>query len=590
MSQEDNRSLEIKKKRRLLTRREFLGSSVVLGGGALLAACTPGTPVPDPTAPPATPAETVATATPQPTPVPTPVPEIPMGELVPELEYMNLPFESYQEFVRQFVPQAEQLGLKINVQVVEATTWIERASSQHDYGDFTITAFSLTGERMDPNWVLSELLHSQGAVPGGRNMAEYKNPAMDAIIEAQSTTLDDDERLELIYQAQEIFARDNPWISVYFLNELAAYNKERFEGFVLMPGAGVTRWNNMVSWTNISPKTGDTLFRVDNDHDGNSTNPFVATGGMFNRETIRWVYDRLVIMDEELRIAPWAAESWEWVDPQTLELSLRSGMTFHDGEPVTAEDLVFTINYAQEHQFAEWSGPLRQIDSVELVDAMTMRFNLNQVYAPFISTALPFMFIVPKHVWENVDEPEVYENPQPIGSGPFVFDHWRKNESWRFNRNESHFRAPNVDVLVQIIPERETLLGMLETGEIDALAGGHMRGDDQIRRLQAIEEIETVPWTAGSTTTFFIHSGSEHGSDPAFRAAIHHVVPKTQLVRVLGGEVLGGTVGGSTWIDPESPWHNPDLPQYAEDVDKARQVLAEAGYSWDEEGRLHYPA
>ncbi len=572
------------KRRGGFNRRHFLKWGLYLAGGALLEACAPSA---TPTASTATAAATIApTAAPATaTLVPT---AVPLGELVLPIGWLSLPFATWQEVLTQMVPELEKLGLTVNAQTVEANTWIAKTTTEHDFGDFTGTAFGLSGDRLDPNWALQELLHSRRAEPGGNNFAEYRSAEMDELIDAQAQELDPEARRDLIFQAQEIFARDTPIFPSFWLNQVQAYNIERWEGAVPVFGRGLFRWDNIDTYLNVRPKTDQTTLRVDNDHDGNSTNPFVASGGTFNTDTMRWVYDTLVKIDSTLSTVPWAAEAWNWVDDTTIDIGLRAGMAFHDGQPVTAEDLAFTINYAQEHQFPNWKSVLDVIDGATVQDELTVRLALKRVSAPFANTVLPFIFIVPKHLWETVSNPLEYENPDPVGSGPFTFGHWRKNESWLFNHNPAHFRAPVVDVLVAILPEPETMLTLLETGELDAVAGASLRGDAAIDRIEALDfmEVASVP---GASTYFIIPNNDRlPGKDPTFRRAVHHVIPKERLWQVINGKG-GGLTAGASWIHPDLPWHNPDLPAIEYNIETARQILADGGYGWDDQGRLHYP-
>src|SRR6185436_3882522 len=153
--------------------------------------------------------------------------------------------------------------------------------------------------------------------------------------------------------------------------------KEKFSGVLQRVSAGILRFNNLISFLNIEPLTDQTTLRLDNDHDGNGTNPFTASGGLFNTATMLWVYDTLARRDDKLQTSPWAAESGGWVDPVTLDGVLRGGMTFHDGQPVTIDDLLFTVDYAQTNAFPSWNAILSRIASVAKQADHTVRFNLS---------------------------------------------------------------------------------------------------------------------------------------------------------------------------------------------------------------------
>lgn len=513
-----------------------------------------------------------------------------MGALVPPLVVSQLTFPSYEEWWRQIPGELAKVGITLDVQPIEANTWIQSCSVERNCGTFTSTGSGVTDDRIDPNWFLTDVLHSSkaGANAGGSNLSNWSNAEVDALIDAQSVELDPEARLDMIMQIQEIFARETPFIPVYYINDVQAYDKTKFEGFLQRPSAGISRFNNLTSFLNVTPLTEQTILRIENNHDGNSTNPFVASGGLFNTATMTWIYDTLARKNDKLETIPWAAESWEWVDATTIDIKLREDMTFHDGVPVTAADVVFTVNYAIEHQIPTWASILRVVAGAEQTDEYTVRMTLKNAFSPFESNILTAMYIVPEYIWSAVEDPLTFENPTPIGSGPFMFGHWRKNESWLFNRNPNHFHAPQVDILVAVIPTPEVWIGMLETQELDA-NGTYIRGDSQIETLEAMEHLELVTTPSVGVQSVFIDNRVLPGSDLAFRQAVHHLIPKASMLDVVAG-LGGGSTADANFLHPTSEFFNPDTVSYPYDPEAARAVLEEAGYTWDDEGRLHYPA
>ncbi len=115
------------------------------------------------------------------------------------------------------------------------------------------------------------------------------------------------------------------------------------------------------------------------------------------------------------------------------------------------------------------------IDKVD-VNGYDIRFHLTRSYAPFFANVLSWLIILPKHVWQDIPEkvgvknPGEYQNRQPIGSGPFIFGHWRKGQEVYFKANKDHYMAPKVDdVYLVIIPSVDGNAGALERGEIDMI-------------------------------------------------------------------------------------------------------------------------
>jgi peptide/nickel transport system substrate-binding protein len=574
----------------LVHRRQFLKGGLIAAGGVFLYACTPAateapTTAPQPTSAPATsaPANTQA---PAPTAVPPPT-DVPMGDIVPELIVSQLAFPSYEEWWRQIPPELAKVGIRTKVEPIEANSWIEKAIGQHDYGHFTSTSVGITDDRLDPNWFLTNVLHSNAADPGGNNLSYWRNEEADALIDAQAVELDQAARIDLVKQVQTLFAAESPMVPVYYINDVQAINKEKFSGALQRESAGILRFNNLTSFLNIEPLTDQRLLRLDNNHDGTSTNPFLSAGSLFNNATMLWVYDTLARRDENLATIPWAAESWEWVDDTNLDVVLRQGMTFHDGQPVTADDLVFTIDYARQHSIPSWNNILSFVSAAAKQDDNTVRLTLPAPFAPFVGNVLTSLYIVPQHIWEGVADPNTFENTAPVGSGPFRFGQWRPNESWTFLANDDHFRAPKIDVLVAVIPTPETLIGLLETQELDG-TGTYLRGDAQIDSVAALPHMEVVTTGTIGVQSVYMDTSRLPASDPAFRRAVHHLVPKARLLDAVAGKG-GGLVAEANWITPSSEWYQPGLPNYEFDPEAARAVLAEAGYSWDEDGNLHYP-
>jgi peptide/nickel transport system substrate-binding protein len=572
-----------------VSRRQFLKGGVVAAGGVVLYACAPAATQAPPATSTSAPANTAVptnTLAPGVTPDPTAT-AVPMGELVPELIVSQLAFPSYEEWWRQIPPELSKVGIRTRVEPIEANSWIQKAIQEHDYGHFTSTGSGVTDDRIDPNWFLNQVLHSRAADPGGNNLSYWRNAEVDALIDAQAVEIDPARRRELVQQIQAIFAAESPMVPVYYINDVQAYNRNRFAGPLERHSAGILRFNNLTSFLNIEPLTSQTMLRIDNNHDGNGTNPFIASGGLFNTATMMWVYDTLARRDENLATIPWAAESWDWVDDTTLDVVLRDGMTFHDGQPVTVEDLVFTVEYAQEHAFPSWNAILATIEGVTARDSRTARFTLQAPFAPFVGNILTSLYVVPRHLWQSVSDPNTFENPEPVGSGPFRFGQWRRNESWTFNRFTDHFRAPKVDVLVAVIPTAETLIGLLETEELDG-TGTYLRGDVQIDTVEAMPHMEVVITPTIGVQSVYMDTSRLPGSHTPFRQAVHHLVHKQRLLDAVAGKG-GGLVAEANFLVPTSEYYQPGLPNYEFDVDKAREVLAAAGYTWDDQGRLHYP-
>ena len=145
------------------------------------------------------------------------------------------------------------------------------------------------------------------------------------------------------------------------------------------------------------------------------------------------------------------------VDPTTIELTLREGMKFHDGQDVTAEDVKFALDYHNQWKAPFFVESLKHLESVETTGKYGVRIKLKDPYAPFIPNLLGAIFIIPKHVWQDipdkvdVTDPLNYANEKPIGSGPFKFDHWDRGRELKVSAFKEHFSAPKVEGIIRIV-------------------------------------------------------------------------------------------------------------------------------------------
>ena len=140
------------------------------------------------------------------------------------------------------------------------------------------------------------------------------------------------------------------------------------------------------------------------------------------------------------------AESWESSD-DGLEWTfhLREGVTWHDGEPFTADDVVFTTDYIKGKASISPIGSswynTGVINSVEALDDYTVVITLNYPYAPFMQQVAAVIPIMPKHIWEDVEDPSKYmEDEAAIGTGPFILeDYDTDQQSYKYTANKDYF-------------------------------------------------------------------------------------------------------------------------------------------------------
>jgi peptide/nickel transport system substrate-binding protein len=304
---------------------------------------------------------------------------------------------------------------------------------------------------------------------------------------------------------------------------------------------------------------------------------------------MRFIFDPY-LRTEGSKIIPWAATSWKNVDETTVELKLRDGMTFHDGKPVTADDAVFSINLMVKVKPPVLANGLVGITSAEKVDHLTFRIKLAQPN-PAIFRQLTALMILPKHIWEKVDDPLRWDpipNNAVIGSGPFAFVRWDRNQVHVLKTYKQHWAAPAYDGLRR-----------LSLGQADAIRAAMLDGTADVATsvLPVATEKELadtnkhlgfVRVPTFNTTTVWMNDTKAPFTDFAFRKALRFATDKDRVA-------LEGWLG---FADPAAEgnvptalgdWHNSKLQKIPFDIKKARQTLKDAGYGWDSNGRLHFP-
>ena len=184
------------------------------------------------------------------------------------------------------------------------------------------------------------------------------------------------------------------------------------------------------------------------------------------------IFTGMTTINESLEVIPDLARSWDASkDGKTWTFHLRSDVKWHDGQPFTADDVVFTynsilnpkVNSVRRSDYIIDGAPIK----FEALDKLTVRAILPKPFAPFLSHTM--MGIIPKHLLADKDINTAKFNRQPIGTGPFMFKEWVTGDHVIVVRNEQYYRgAPRLaQIIFKIIPDENATLVALEAGEVD---------------------------------------------------------------------------------------------------------------------------
>jgi len=296
-----------------------------------------------------------------------------------------------------------------------------------------------------------------------------------------------------------------------------------------------------------------------------------------SRTIFRAVYDPLLELDENLNIVPWLAERWGVSsDGKVYTFFLRRGVKFHDGTDFNAEAV--KINFERILNPANRS-PLRadflSVQSVEVVDAYTVRILLREPFTPFLALLVDWHgYIASPAALERYGRDFIRN---PVGTGPFRFVEWLRDDHVTFGRNPRYWRrgVPYVDELVfRIIPDDTVRLTMLRTGQVDVDTWVDSR---DVRKVRASPQLQLLMVdTSLGFDLIRLNTRRPPFNNKLVRQAFAWAVDREAIGKVIYGGLGLPAVGP---IPPRLWGFDPALRGYTFDPSRARALLEQGGLS-----------
>jgi peptide/nickel transport system substrate-binding protein len=291
------------------------------------------------------------------------------------------------------------------------------------------------------------------------------------------------------------------------------------------------------------------------------------------------VFDTLVWRDASGETIPWLATDWSLSDDGlTWTFALRDDVRWQDGQPLTADDVAFSFEYTLAHPGIAWfMAQVDAVESAEIVEDNQVAIRLVRPYAPFLQTVAEALFIFPRHIWEDVADPQAFTEPEAfIGSGAYRLVEYSQEEgTYLFEANPDFFLGLPYVRRIEFVPTSDEILA-LSTGDVAAFDKfGGVTEEMLAPFRQAPFAVAEAPGEWGMFLYFNLEAETPL-RDVRVRQAIAHAVDRQAMVeRVLFGFGGPGTPG---FLPPANPFYNPDVTQYAYDPEAARALLQEAGY------------
>ncbi|SHN22376.1 ABC transporter substrate-binding protein [Gracilibacillus kekensis] len=258
-------------------------------------------------------------------------------------------------------------------------------------------------------------------------------------------------------------------------------------------------------------------------------------------------------------------------DGRSWTVALREDATFSDGESVTADDVIFTFETAQQ---AQSIVDVANIAKIEKVNDFELIFHLSEPQSTFVHT-LQTLGIVPEHAYDSG------YSQNPIGSGPYQLVEWRKGEQLMVESNPHYYgKEPEFKQLTFLFVGEDQALAAAKAGQVDVLSVPITMSNQEIEGMNrlSLQSVDNrgvmLPFPPASTNEEGEQIGNDITSDLAIRRALNYAVDRQAIVDgVLDGE---GTVAYSS-VD-QLPWQNPEVIIEDGDPNKAEQILLEAGW------------
>lgn len=317
------------------------------------------------------------------------------------------------------------------------------------------------------------------------------------------------------------------------------------------------------------------------------------TDGESSRVTIQ-IFETLLDFDRDsFEIKPGLAKDFDVSDDgMVYTFYLREGVKFHDGTDFNADAVIFNyerwadpdhpyhmadkgfVYNAYGNQFGGFKGDENHaIEAINKIDEHTVEFVLNRPLAAFVqNVAMTYFAITSPTSFEKYGE-RIVDNP--VGTGPFVFEEWRRNDTITLSKNENYWKEgyPKLDRLIfMVIPDNSARLTALRAGDIDIMDG---LSPDDIPVVEDNPNLTLFERAPNNIGYLGFQVEKEPFDNPLVRRAMNHLVDKEGLIKALYNDLA---VPAKNPLPPGYLGYNDDIQAYEFDIEKGKQLLAEAGY------------
>lgn len=299
---------------------------------------------------------------------------------------------------------------------------------------------------------------------------------------------------------------------------------------------------------------------------------------------VNQITEGLLKFDEKLQLAPNLAEKWENPDPKTYIYHIRKDVKFHDGTPMTVEDVIFSMERTRDPKTAAYTGWMyNNVDKIEKVDDSTVKVTLKQPDALWRYTPATSVRIISKAYYEAHKDNFGKPDGGVMGTGPFKYVRWQTGSSIELTKNEQYWDksgGPYLDkVVFKVIPEGTTRVTGLKTGQIDGIINIPL---DLFPIVEGLDNVTIQHTDSFITDLIAFNTKKKPFDDPNVRKAMNYTLNKkkiiTEIVKNAGMEAKAVPISPAIWTFAREKWEAAykELPDYAFNLEKAKEYLAKS--------------
>lgn len=517
-----------------------------------------------------------------------------LGERVPTVVLEYAPdaggvSEMMEDSIPTIRDNIEELGIDLEVSPVSISENIGNVVGDTRTMDIWMIFNTGSLDNLDPQEYLFRY-HISQAGGGAINQANWANCEYSQLVTEQQFVPDPDEREEVVTDALQVLGENHVLCPLYPIEVEGAANTDRVNVGEL--GSWGLVYDFPLSMLEAEPTEGNELRT-------SGPIPIVERKNFtqvdFTIPFLMWnllVHSTLIEYDKDFNIEPSLARDWE-VDGDNLIFELHEDATFHNGDPITPEDVKFTYEFIDQNHGQIFKAVETPLNEVIIVDEHTVEFDYAEAYAPAVGRDLPAFGVLHKDTWEEAEGNLAEFEPDPlIGSGPYELDQFESGEFLALTPHDGHPKhSADHDIIIIAYADEVTAFEAFNAGEIDVIE----EISPAIRRdIAEMDDAELFPFPGTLPMNMNFQTPHPPSKFHAFRLAVGRSINRNLLNQIIyDGE--GEEPVNSIIFQPNHPsWPDGiDVPGYTDDptgdIEGARAHLEAEGWGWDGNDNLHYP-